>query len=379
MFQERKSQHILRHNLNLMRIFGIEIRQNSTNVQTQLWRILNVILAIASITFYGHCWWYNPRHLPTYCAVSMTIMAVVYYRVTTKNGRKILNLLDDMMLILSKDQLSMIEKYSLRRVIGFWTSAIVLIVNSFIISFVIKSTEFSKLIVTYPLPIGYVGLAINEIAFITINYIGCHMLVNCVFYVNVQNVLEQHAISIGKLAKTTKSSYGQQRAQMIQLITNLYLYHIKVKQFVNSTLGVVPLMTFVTTFVLYMSGISHVIMFGSQFSTLFLITCIVSFAIFYTSINYYLVCNASRATNELEACYSKITVIVSHSNSSDSQMVKEERDALYRTITCIGIEPASAYGLFNIDPTLVLSFPNMMVPFLVMIITTIDSMSRQSS
>ena len=240
--------------------------------------------------------------------------------------------------------------------------------------FVFKSTELAKLMIPYPVPDGYLGLVIDACGFLSFEYLLNPIMVNGVFYVNVQKALKEHAIVIAKRSTNTTSATGQKRSQQMQLITALYINHIKVKKLINSTLGVVPLTSFIGLFILYTDGITFVIIFQPGFSLLFLITCICGFAVFFTWFVYYLVCNGKRATEELEVCYIKITQLLADSTSSDNQSAKDER-GLYRAITCLGVEQASAYGLFNIDETLTLSFPNAMIPFLVMIITGYNSMS----
>ena len=380
MFCEPKndSLRIFRHTLNLMQHIGLEIRPKPKPIQVYCWQLFNLIIAIVGISFGGYCFWSNPLHLPNYCIIGLILFSITCFRVISKKGRHILHRLDELLLIVPNDQKSLLERHSRRWTFVLYTFTVIVAAYGLILQLVFNSTEVAKMLIPSALSDGHLAFTLGIIGFLTFEYFSVHILVNGVFYVNVQKVLKQHAVSMTKLTNSLKSAHGHKRAQLMHLITSLYIKHIKVKKSINSTLGVVPLMAFVELFIFYTTGISYIIIYQTGFTLFFMITCILGFTLFYTWFVYYLVCNANLATNELDTCYSKVIELLGDSTSSELQSVKEER-ALYRTVTCLGVESASAFGLFSIDSSLALSFPNAMIPFLVMIITGYNSMSNSTS
>ena len=378
MFCEPKndSLQIFRHSLKLMQVIGLEIRPKPKTIQVYWWRLFNLIMATIAISFGGYCFWSNPVHLPTYCITGLIISAMICFLVTSKNGRKILIQLDELLLVIPSDQKSMLERHSRRWTIGLFAATVIVLAYGLIMPLVFNSTEVAKMLIPSALADDNLTL-LAIIGFLCFEYFSLHIIVNGLFYVNVQNVLKLHAISMIKMVNSLRSAHGQKRGQLMHLITALFITHTKVKKSINSTLGIVPLMAFIGLFIIYTGGISYVIIYQTGFTLFFMITSIYGFSLGYTLFVYYLVCNANGATNELDTCYSKVIELLDDSTSSENQSVKEER-ALYRTVTCLGVESASAFGLFEIDSSLTLSFPNAMIPFLVMIITGHNSISSSN-
>ena len=372
------SDQVLHHTLDLLRMFGFEIQPNSTRLGKYvgwMYRFANGLFASISAIMLAVSLWTKPTHLPLYCVLMLIVTMIVTACVTMKNGRKILKSLDGLLNTLSGHQKDGLRKYGRRIVFGYEIGLIILTVFGLVVPFGFKSFEVSKLMVTFEMPDGYTGLVLDSLSFFSSAYPVMSCTTHVILYAMVQKILAQHAKGLRCLtASVTKSEDDQ--SKLIDLITLRYVQHVNSKQFVNSTLGVVPLMMFIELFMFSTLGLSYVIIYQTGFSLFFVICCIGSYCLVSFIVVYFMVFSATTATDELEKCRSKIIEMIALSKNINCA---DEKKALYRLVTGLGTVESSAYGLFDVNSTLALSFPNAMIPFLVMILTSYSQLSTDTN
>jgi hypothetical protein len=146
---------------------------------------------------------------------------------------------------------------------------------------------------------------------------------------------------------------------------------------VNKDMGVLPFAILAIVFVFFSGNIAYIVVDGKNMSLTFTAITVWYLNVLFLVIVYQIISMASKSRNIMCRCWDMAEECVTESlTEMENKVFHEERKALIFYLTTRRVVCAKACDIIVIDGSLVLSFFSELIPFTVMLFTTLKQFIR---
>ena len=304
--------------------------------------------------------------------VFMVGQALCFYSVENNKFRAqrlILSAVQD----LNMTQMQEIQKREKRTIILLFGHSVIQVVSNYCYIWAHGCQEINLLIWGIKNESVVVAIATTSVLF----YGYASMAIMITFYVTVQSVIVAHAEHCIRTSHKVKKWFKlldltNQRANSIK---SSIQFHSEFIEFVNDSLGLIPFTYMAGSFGFWVGGFSFIMANqGIAFSPFFILVEVgmpwMAFA--YCGINFSEICGT--AVHYIEKVKDEATGIVSEISSTKENKAMTELREKKRALTAFLLRQKptviTAWNMFEINKSLVLTFCNAVIPFTVMVATT---------
>lgn len=374
--------------LTLLAYLGTDIRSRKTNAFYTFCKYWQVVMVITSIGVLASSWFYKLTHWPNYAAMASTISGLAGHLALKKHGKDIIRTMDTLLLAVDDECKNKFKKCDRGTAVTVVIKLMLMSLYGFVMPFGVKSHDYAKLMVSYELPPDFKGYLLESVHVLSLFYFMCLSVSAAFFYVCAFCVLQYHAYAIAKCAERAASNPEPVKGQLVGICRSLYKAHWTAKNNFNDTIGIIPFSLFGSLFFVFTTGISYVVIMKMKFELFFFITFIVGCTLYFILLAYYVAWHASKSTAAMSQALAAIGELTSRYDMDCSEDTRRQCEGLHRLTLSHGLQPgetgdsaikviivsfcfsASAWRAFNIDCSILLTFPNALVPFTIMIITS---------
>ena len=238
------AEKVFTFNLNLLAIYGQEIRSNrKAKMVCRIMTLINVILNILTLTILMTSVIYKPLHLPNGCAAASTIGGIVAYLSLKRHGSQVIKSIDKLLLVVDKQVKRKMANVD-RLVCTIWILACFSMIGiSLFWTITDQGHEWSRLMVTYDADDKYrTMLEVTMILSLYFKILG--MTLPGFLYANMFKVVKAHAETIYGYTVLAKGVSSNHRRHLFSIIRKLYQQHIATKQMLNEKIGIVALVIY---------------------------------------------------------------------------------------------------------------------------------------
>ncbi|KAI1288263.1 hypothetical protein HDE_09530 [Halotydeus destructor] len=336
-------------------------------------RSIHALLYILATAIYVTSICLKPDHLPTYTTTAFIVSSNILYWTHNRNGGRMVKLADQLSSSLNSMTIERLQaadrRFTLPMVVGFATIITLKIATTTIL----PSTEFWDLATSYP-KTQYDYILDTGLLVIT-QYLIVLSLVLVLFYTHLNVMLGYHCQFMISLCDNAQREPSSLTVRFYKSMMKHYADHIQLKYDMNSLLGLTPLCFMTSLFVSDLTGLSYLIVAGSKLSKEFILLTIFPSTLGGHCMAYYLCLKAGGATEKLKCAAKTLLLLTSQETSRETNGERRLRRLLHQKVGGLEPEPARIYSLFTVDTQVALGFMAQVVPFTVMVVTSMSSLA----